>query len=122
MSRSAAVDQVVRTLGWLRRDLLPHAAWEEAWLYPHLDATTGTPWATRTLRFEHEQIRDLAAQLEGAFSSTDERWSLADAFRLVIALARLESVVSAHLAKEHWFIAPLLESPERELQHEGGAP
>jgi hemerythrin-like domain-containing protein len=109
MSRSDAIDRVVRTLAWLRRDLLPHAAWEEAWLYPHLDAAAGTPWATQGLRFQHEQIKELATALEREFASAEVRWSAEEAFQLAIALARLEALISAHLAQEQWFVGPLLE-------------
>jgi len=31
------------TLQWLDSVLEPHVAWEEAWLYPEIDARTGTP-------------------------------------------------------------------------------
>lgn len=109
MSRSEAIDHVVRTLAWLRRDLLPHAAWEEAWLYPHLDAAAGTPWATQALRFQHEQIKEVAAALEREFASAEVRWSAQEAFQLTIALTRLEALISAHLAQEQWFVGPLLE-------------
>lgn len=109
LARPEAIDGVVRTLAWLRRDLLPHAAWEEAWLYPALDATASTPWATRALRFEHEQIRELATALEREFAAAEARWSTEQAYRLVVALTRLETLVSAHLAQEAWFVQPLLE-------------
>ena len=108
-TRPEAIDRTVRTLAWLRRDVLPHAAWEEAWLYPRLDTTAGTPWATRALRFEHEQIRELATALETAFVNAEERWSPETAFQLALAMARLETLVSAHLAQEQWFVRPLLE-------------
>jgi hypothetical protein len=113
MSRSDAIDRVVRTLAWLRRDVLPHAAWEEAWLYPHLDAAAGTPWATQALRFQHEQIREVAAALEREFSSAEVRWTAEEAFQLAIALTRLEALLSAHLAQEQWFVGPLLELTSR---------
>lgn len=109
MSRSDAIDHVVRTLAWLRRDVLPHAAWEEAWLYPHLDTAAGTPWATQALRFQHEQIKELATALEREFAVAEVRWSAEEAFQLAIALARLETLISSHLAQEQWFIGPLLE-------------
>ena len=110
LTRSETIDGVVRTLAWLRRDVLPHAAWEEAWLYPHLDGEAGTPWATRALRFEHEQIREVASELESAFEAVEEQWTSAHAFRVVIALARLEALFAAHLAQEERFIVPLLEA------------
>jgi len=106
LSRSEATDRLAQTLGWLRRDLLPHATWEEAWLYPHLDATAGTPWATRALRFEHEQIREVARTLETEFQAVEDHWSVELAFRVAVALTRLETLVSAHLAQEEWFMPP----------------
>jgi hemerythrin-like domain-containing protein len=108
-ARVESIDGAVRTLGWLRRDLLPHASWEEAWLYPHLDAVAQTPWATRALRLEHEQIREVAAQLEREFVAAEARWSTEQAYRLVVALTRLESLVTAHLAQEQWLVRPLLD-------------
>jgi len=122
LTRSAASDGVVRTLSWLRRDVLPHAAWEEAWLYPHLDEAAGTPWATRALRFEHEQIREVAATLEQEFEAVREHWSAELAFGLAIALTRLETLVSAHLAQEERFVHPLLEIERHDLNgHTNGA-
>ena len=110
LTQSLAVDRVVLTLGWLRRDVLPHAAWEEAWLYAHVDVQAGTAWATRALRFQHEQIRELAAALEGELQSAHEHWTSEHAFRLVVALTRLETLVSAHLAQEERMVVPLLDS------------
>lgn len=112
LTRADAVDHVVRTLAWLRRDVLPHAAWEEAWLYPHLDDEAGTPWTTRSLRFEHEQIREVASDLEREFQAVEERWTVEYAYRLVIALTRLETLISAHLAQEERFVVPLLQARE----------
>jgi hypothetical protein len=109
MSRADAIDAVVRTLAWLRRDVLPHAAWEEAWLYPHLDTAAGTPWATQALRYQHEQIREVAGALEREFAAAEVRWSAEEAYGLAIALTRLEALLSAHLAQEQWFVGPLLE-------------
>jgi hemerythrin-like domain-containing protein len=103
MSRAEAIDRVVQTLQWVRRDVLPHSAWEEAWLYPRLDADAGTAWATRALRFEHEQIRELAGALETEFELARGRWSSEIAFRLVAALARLDAIIRAHLAQEERF-------------------
>jgi hypothetical protein len=109
LTRSTAIDSVVGTLTWLRRDVMPHAAWEEAWLYPRLDALAETPWATRAMRFEHEQIRELATLLERDFLAAEARWTNEQAFRLVVAMTRLATLISAHLAQEQWFIGPLLE-------------
>jgi hypothetical protein len=109
LTRLGAVDRVARTLAWIRRDILPHAAWEEAWLYPHLDAAASTPWATRALRLEHEQIRELAGALEAEFMAAESSWSTEQAFRLVVAMTRLEALITAHLTQEQWFVGPLLQ-------------
>jgi len=109
MSRSDAIDSVVRTLEWIRRDILPHASWEEAWLYPRVDEEAGTPWATRALRFEHDQIRELAAALETEFEVARTRWSSQIAFSLVTSLARLDAMIRAHLAQEDRFVLPVVQ-------------
>jgi len=114
LTRSAVAERVASTLAWLRRDVLPHAAWEEAWLYPHLDQTAGTSWATRVLRFEHEQIREVATALESTFQALHDHWSIELSFELVTALTRLETLVSAHLAQEEWFVTPLLDASLRD--------
>ena len=122
LPRTAVAERVVSTLAWLRRDVLPHAAWEEAWIYPHLDQTAGTPWETRALRFEHEQIREVATALESAFEAMEEHWGAELSFELVIALTRLETLVSAHLAQEERFVTPLLDAagPHHDPQTPGG--
>jgi len=111
-TQSEAMGEVVRTLHWLRRDVLPHAAWEEAWLYSHIDTQAGTPWATRALRFQHEQIREVATALENEFQLAHEHWTSEQACRLVVALTRLETLVAGHLAQEERMVIPLLDSSD----------
>ena len=55
--------EVREVLAWVDGVLRPHAAWEENWLYPELDERAGTPWATRLLQFEHQQIRAMTARV-----------------------------------------------------------
>jgi iron-sulfur cluster repair protein YtfE (RIC family) len=109
ISRPELMDGVVRTLAWLRRDVLPHASWEDAWLYPKLDHQAASAWATRALSLQHEQIRELAVQLEKAFEQAHEHWSSEVAFTLATAMARLDAVISSLLAQEERFIPSLLE-------------
>jgi len=112
LGREALAVSTARTLAWLRREVLAHAAWEEAWIYPSIDQAARSPWATRALRFEHDQIRDAARQLEVAFQAVEERWNSELAFELVAALARVEALVSAHLAQEERFVFPLIEDEQ----------
>ena len=95
LGREALGASAARSLAWLRREVLAHAAWEEAWIYPSIDHIAGTPWATRALRFEHDQIRDSAHHLEVAFQAVEQRWNSELAFQLVAALTRVEALVSA---------------------------
>jgi uncharacterized membrane-anchored protein len=69
------------------------------------------PGSTRdsTRRYQHEQIREVAAALERESAAAEVRWSAAEAYQLTVALTRLEALLSAHLAQEQWFVGPLLE-------------
>ena len=109
LTRPELADRITRTTSWLHREVLPHAAWEEAWLYPHADQATGSPWTTRALRFQHEQIRELAGALERASVVAHEHWTPAIVYGLVAAMARLDALLSAHLAQEELSVLPVLE-------------
>lgn len=120
LGRLDAIERLTRLVIWLRRDLLPHAAWEEAWLYPRLDHEAGSPWTTRALRLEHQQIRELAGRLDREFDELNEHWNQRIVVEFVAALARLEAVISSHLAQEDRFVLPLLDEPIHEMPSTGG--
>jgi hemerythrin-like domain-containing protein len=100
---------VAGILHWLDSILEPHVAWEETWLYPEIDARTGTPWATKAARFDHYQIREMVGRLR------------ADDFRLQMEtygdryaevrchLFGLEALLRAHIEREERYLIPLLE-------------
>lgn len=111
LGRDELSDRAARATRWMHRDFLPHAAWEEAWLYGQIDHASGSPWTTRGLRFQHEQIRELAASLEATSVAARERWTTEIAFALVAAMARLAALLTAHLALEDLFVPPLLDAP-----------
>ncbi|TFG67746.1 MAG: hemerythrin domain-containing protein [Thermomicrobiales bacterium] len=97
------------TLGWLQRDLHPHLAWEDRWLYPELDGLAGTPWATKSARFEHRQIETLIAALE----VDSARW-LAHATprrdtEVIAHLSAIRAVIAAHVEREERLLLPLLD-------------
>lgn len=100
---------VQEVIGWVDAALTPHVAWEESWLYPEIDARTGTPWATRSARFDHAQIRVMAAKLRGdaaALHDGGARERLAD---LRCHLFGLEALLRAHVEREERYLMPLLE-------------
>jgi hypothetical protein len=99
---------IVGVLGWHDSVLAPHIRWEESWLYPQIDRLTGTPWATRSARFDHQQIREAATKVR-----MDER-ALAAAGGLDVQadvrchLFGLEALLRAHVEREERFLIPLL--------------
>lgn len=107
---AAEVPHQVRVLlDWFTQRFEQHLAWEDAWLYPQLDELAGTPWVTRLMRFEHDQIR-------GAFKRLEAEWEGLgpDADRQQLAAVRgrlhgLACVIRAHLEREEWILVPLLE-------------
>jgi hemerythrin-like domain-containing protein len=105
---------VLDVLHWLNATLEPHVAWEEAWLFPEIDARTGTPWATRAARFDHQQVREMATRLRvdqhllGTGGTVDHQ---ADAR---CHLFGLEALLRAHIEREERLLIPLLDdSPVR---------
>lgn len=117
LTRVELAERVARATAWMHRDFLPHAAWEEAWLYARLDHESGSPWTTRGLRFQHEQIRELAGSLEAASVIAHDRWTPEIEYGLVAAMARLDALLSAHLALEELFVLPLLDEARPVLRH-----
>jgi hemerythrin-like domain-containing protein len=96
-------------LRWLELTLEPHIAWEEAWLYPEIDARTGTPWATRAARFDHQQIREMAGRLRAddfrlQMDSSGDRYA-----EVRCHLFGLEALLRAHIEREERYLIPLLE-------------
>lgn len=104
-------EQSVRVLGifdWLDRELEPHIAWEESWLYPEIDTRTGTPWATRAARFDHVQIRDLANKLRADKHILQQDRAGGRLAEMRCHLFALEALLHAHIDREERFLMPLL--------------
>jgi hemerythrin-like domain-containing protein len=96
-------------LQWLDVTLEPHVAWEEAWLYPEIDARIGTAWATRAARFDHQQIREMAGRLR--YDQTLLRSNRSDELHAETRchLFGLEALLRAHIEREERYLIPLLE-------------
>jgi iron-sulfur cluster repair protein YtfE (RIC family) len=107
--RAASIRAV---LHWIDADLKPHMAWEESWLFPQIDARAHTPWATRSVRFDHQQIAAQAERLH-EHSACGSSFPSQDAVTLVAALSGLATLLSANVEREERFLLPLLE-PEVE--------
>jgi uncharacterized protein (DUF2249 family) len=83
---------------WLGQELLPHAAAEEAALYPAAARQPGGRLLVDGMLAEHQAINRLVRELDSAGTAVD-----------AAAAARgLEAVFEVHLAKENDLILPLL--------------
>ncbi len=100
----------LEVLHWIDKVLAPHAEWEDRWLYPEVDRRAGTPWATRLMSFEHQQIRDAATALASARAQLHDAPSNARDMDVRAGLLALEAIVRAHMVREERFLIPLLEA------------
>jgi hemerythrin-like domain-containing protein len=103
-----AFDELIR---WIDDVLEPHLAWEEGWLYPELDERACTPWATRLMRFEHQQMRTSAHALHLDRSLLRHELNHEQATEVRAHLFGFEAVIRAHLEREKRILIPLLEEP-----------
>ena len=102
--------RVLDVLYWLEGTLGPHMAWEDGWLFPEIDARTGTPSTTRAARFEHRQIREVTARLRADHERLDRRGAPGDKKAETRSdLVRLEALIRAHLEREERSLIPMLE-------------
>jgi hemerythrin-like domain-containing protein len=111
---------VLDVLQWLDAVLEPHIAWEEAWLYPEIDARTGTPWATKAARFDHHQIREMATRLGTDHALLNGHSPGDPQAETRCHLFGLEALVRAHIEREERYLLPLLDD-DRLPGQPGGA-
>jgi len=100
----SARQRVGAVLDFLSGGLLPHAAAEEAVLYPAIDGLVGTG-ATKTMTLDHEAISSLVTELDTAVRGHLGAEQRAEAQRLLLVL---EGLVCTHLWKEDVAYVPLL--------------
>ncbi len=104
---SAALRNV---LDWLHRTYLPHCDWEDSWLYPELDRIAATPWATRSMRFDHRQIRELVDRLEIDWELLRHEPTHRHLGEIRARLYGLHALVRCHVEREERFLVPLLDA------------
>jgi iron-sulfur cluster repair protein YtfE (RIC family) len=96
--------RVTSVLTWFDQELQPHLTWEETWLYPQIEAATGTPWSTRAARFDHAEVRNVVEQLR-----RDELRPNAEVQAdLRCRLFSLEALLRAHVEREERLLLPVL--------------
>ena len=95
---------------WLEGTLVPHLHWEERVLYPEVDQRSGTPWATRSERLEHQQLQDLIARVDAEERRRFETGVIGDGLQPL--LFGLEALLRAHMEREERLLIPELEEQE----------
>ena len=104
LDQGAAHEGAGAVLDFLNNELLPHAAAEEASLYPAIDRLVGAG-TTQTMTLDHQAIASMIEQLGTAVSADAGPASRADMQRLLFVL---EAFVVTHLWKEDTAYVPLL--------------
>ena len=95
-------------LRWFGSTLEPHLAWEESWLYPRIDKLAGTPWATRSARYDHGQVRAVVARLRSEELLVAHDLTPGTAAELRCRLFSLEALLRAHIEREERLLQPML--------------
>ncbi len=107
-SRIDTVRAVGAVIHWSAATLEPHIEWEEAWLYPQIDALTGTPWATRSAHFDHGQIRGLANRLRLDEALITQGMQPTDVDEARCHLFAYEALLRTHIDREERLLLPVL--------------
>lgn len=100
---------ILGVLRWAERVLEPHAKWEETWLYPEMDQLAGSCWATKIIRYEHHQIRELIARVHQDHARLVRPPTPDELTAIRTHLFGLEALIRAHVEREERFLVPLLE-------------
>jgi len=104
LDQRAASGRAGAVLDFLNDELLPHAAAEEASMYPAIDRLVGAG-ATHTMTLDHRAIASVIAQLGVAANGDVEPGARFEAQRLLFVL---EALLTTHLWKEDTAYVPLL--------------
>lgn len=97
-----------RVREWIATVLVPHAAWEDAVLYPEIVRRTGTEWSTKLMRYEHEQIERAALKLDADIELARGTLTHEAVCEIRGHLLALEALLRAHMEREEHFLLPVL--------------
>lgn len=111
----SAVEAVVAELEdaylFLERHILPHAKAEEEVLYRAYDQVANSPWATDTMRRDHEEVAELTKELLAVrLKLFTDPLTLHQKHELRRILYGLHAVLSLHLRHEEQIILPRIEA------------
>lgn len=104
--------QLLRAIGFLEKEVTPHAEAEDCFLYPEVGRIMNCHRATATMNMDHEfvsrYIRELRGEIDTTFGPAGEGLSAAAAARIRATGHRLGGLLRAHFAKEEELYLPLL--------------
>lgn len=111
MDSDAAVKTLADVVGFLRGHLVPHAAAEEAVLYPAVEDAMGAPGATATMRADHVEIVARIDRLAESAATVERRWPDANLARdIAHQLVGLSAILQLHFGKEEDVLLPVLDA------------
>jgi hemerythrin-like domain-containing protein len=94
----------------IEKTLLPHLDWEDNFCFPEMDRLAATPWATRLLRLQHQQIRQSVERLEADWLALRREPTHRQLVDLRARLYGLHALMSAHFEQEERVILPFLDA------------
>ncbi len=105
----------------IEKTLLPHIDWEDNFCYPQMDRLAGTPWATRLLRLQHQQVRQAVERLEADWLALRREPTHRQLVDLRARLYGLHALMSSHFEQEERVVLPFLDTdngPEAHAEEE----
>ena len=98
----------------VEKTLLPHLDWEDNFCFAEMDRLAGTPWATRLLRLQHQQVRQVIERLEADWLALRREPTHRQLVDLRARLYGLHAVMCSHFEQEERVVLPFLESETSE--------
>ena len=108
-SNEQSATAIWRIRDWFQTVLVPHAAWEDAVVYPQIEQRTHTEWSVKQMRYEHYQIERAAAALTDDIEVLHGPITHDRACEIRGHLLGLEALLRAHLEREELFLMPVLD-------------
>ena len=98
-----------RVRNWVQTVLVPHAAWEDAVVYPEIERRTQTEWSVKQARYEHYQIERAAGQLTADIDVLHGPVTHEQACEIRSHLIALETLLRSHMEREELFLLPVID-------------
>ena len=110
LAASDLVSALRSLLDAMETTLVKHLDWEDDHCFPEMDRLAATPWATRVLRIQHEQVRQGLERLEADWLALQTDPTHRRLVELRGRLYGLHAQMSSHLEQEEVVVMPFLET------------